>query len=113
MYGVEWAAPPSGSELGQGTNTRPRDMQETPRPREGSSDSMYIAMSLSHVSFVPFQFVYVENVYVCNCDADLATISVDVNAGTGVDRWGTGGTRPPHFSAWWGPHRKCPPHFFA
>ena len=32
---------------------------------------------------------------------------------TGVDRWGTGGTRPPHFSAWWGPHRKCPPHFFA
>ena len=25
-----------------------------------------------------------------------------------------GGTRPPpYFSAWWGPHRKCPPHFFA
>ena len=28
---------------------------------------------------------------------------------TGVDRWGTGGRVPPHFSAWWGPHRKCPP----
>ena len=24
-----------------------------------------------------------------------------------------GGTRPPHFSARWGPHRKCIPHFFA
>ena len=26
---------------------------------------------------------------------------------------GDGGDASPHFSAWWGPHRKCPPHFFA
>ena len=32
----------------------------------------------------------------------------------GVDRWGTGGdASPPHFSAWWGPHRKCPPPLFC
>ena len=26
---------------------------------------------------------------------------------------GDGGDASPHFSAWWGPHRKCPPPLFG
>ena len=32
-----------------------------------------------------------------------------VTQASGVERWGTvWGASPPHFSAWWGRHRKCP-----
>ena len=38
--------------------------------------------------------------------------TINVISSMGVDRWGTGGDTSPHFSARWGPHRKCPPPTF-
>ena len=48
----------------------------------------------------------------CNIDrTQVGSARHFVCIGTGVDRWGTGGTRPPHFSGWGDSIGIVPPTF--